>query len=98
MLYIGKENRFLLDVDWPTTEIQFNCLKPHVGSGTILESPPEHLPDIYVCKIFNIIVGPIRVIPTTKGSKKWDVPDYAEIKKTFAMCSGIDRESLWNNL
>ena len=46
------ENRFLLDVDeGPVTEMQFNCLKPHVGSGTILESPPAHLPaDIYMYK------------------------------------------------
>ena len=99
MLYIGKvENRFLLDVDGPATEIQLNCLKPHVGSGTILESPPEHLPDIYMCKTFNAIAGPIRVIPTTKGNKKWDVLDYVEIKKTFDMSSGLDRESLWKEL
>lgn len=38
-LYIGKATtRFLVDQDGPACGIEFDCLKPHVGSGNTLES------------------------------------------------------------
>ena len=38
------------------------CLKPKVGSITVMEDIPEHLPDTEISKIDNIIDGP-HVLP-----------------------------------
>ena len=40
--------RFLVDENGKMGYWQIDCLKLHIGSGTKLESVPEHLPrDIY---------------------------------------------------
>ena len=64
-LYVGKATRrFLDDVDGPVEGIEFDCLKPHVGTGTILLSVPEHLQrDVDIFPLRNIIDGPLKVIP-----------------------------------
>ena len=49
------------------------CLKPKVGSITVMEDIPEHLPDTKISKIDNIIDGP-HVLPL--WWKKWDVHGY----------------------
>ena len=37
-------NRFLVDEDGYIDTLCMRCLKPKVGSGTILEDTPTHLP------------------------------------------------------
>ena len=38
-LYVGKAiRRFFFDVDGPVTAIELDCLKPKLGTGTVLES------------------------------------------------------------
>ena len=40
------------------------CLKqPKKGTGTILEDTPHHLPDIELFKVYDVITGPLEVIP-----------------------------------
>ena len=92
MLYVGKcKRRFLQDKDGPVTGLEVDCLKPHVGSGNILQSLPSHLPaDIDIFPPYNIISGPIDVIPMKGG--KWQVPCYAFLKETFEALIKIDRE------
>ena len=93
-LYVGKATRrFLTDVDGHTSGIELNCLKPHVGSDTILESVPSHLPaDIDVFPLHNIIDGPLEIIPLK--SHKWNVPAYESLKRKFEMSITVDREAL----
>ena len=69
MLFIVKvKMRFLYDKDGPTTGLQLDCLKPHVDLSNIIEFTPEHLPDISKFELYNIIAGPIEVLPL-KGRK-----------------------------
>ena len=91
-IYIGKvTKRFLADVDGPATGIELDCLKPHFGSGTVLEGIPSHLPrDIDLFDIENVFAGPLLVKPV-KGNK-WEVPDYEDVKRAFDIISKIDRE------
>ena len=63
-LYIGRLlKRFLKDEDGAVDSIQLHCLKPKVGSSTILEDTPDHLPDITIFPVHDIIAGPLKVIP-----------------------------------
>ncbi|XP_057302349.1 uncharacterized protein LOC130636595 [Hydractinia symbiolongicarpus] len=63
-LYIGKATtRFLLDADGPACGIEFDCLKLHVGSGTILESYTGTMRDISLFKVHDVIAGPLEVYP-----------------------------------
>ena len=43
--------------------IEMGCLKPKVGLGTIMEDTPDHLPDIGVFNIEDVIDGPLEVLP-----------------------------------
>ena len=43
------------------------CLKPKVGMGTILEDTPNHLPDIAMFKLYDVIAGPLEVISLKEG-------------------------------
>ena len=69
MLYIGKAvRRFLHDKNGPVGSILIRCLKPKVGSGTVLEYTPAHQPpDESSFLLSEIIDGPLLVTP--KGSK-----------------------------
>ena len=78
-------------MDGPATGIELDCLKPHFGSGTVLEGIPSHLPrDIDLFDIENVFAGPLLVKPV-KGNK-WEVPDYEDVKRAFDIISKIDRE------
>ena len=64
-LYIGKAiRRFLVDDNGPVESFELDGLNPHVGTGTTLEAVPSHMPqDIHVFPAYNIISGPLRMIP-----------------------------------
>ena len=70
------------------------CLKPKVGLGTQMEETPEHLPDVAVFKIEDIIDGPITAVPLKR--KKWEIPDYDNIFSFFQDVLKMDRLSLKN--
>ena len=97
MLYIGKvEKRWLYDEGGPVTHINFHCLKPKSGSGTVLEETPKHLGK-YSDKIplIDMIAGPLQVEPL-KGNKI-NVPVYQDVLKVFGFIVDIDR-SIWLNM
>ena len=88
-------NRFLVDEDGDIdTLCIMRCLKPQVGSDTILEDTPTHLPpDEHLFELQDILAGPLDVIPL-KGSVKFDVPMYSEIAAKFEIMCRLDRKSL----
>ena len=92
---IGRmTKRFLNDEDGKACAIELNYLKPKVGLDTLMEETPEHLQDVAVFNIENIIDGPIMAIPLK--NKKWDIPDYDNIFSHFQDVLKIDRLSLKN--
>lgn len=97
-LYVGKATRrFLHDVDGPVSGIEFDCLKPHIGTGTVLSSIPDHLErDISIFSIHDIIDGPLEVIPLKSG--KWNVPAYSKLKEKFERVVKLNREALASTL
>ena len=92
-LFVGKiMKRFLVDENGPVESLQIRCLKPKVGSGTLLEDTPKHLPDISIFNLHDVIYGPLKVVPVKGG--KFDVPDYEQIVKHFDCVKSLDRNSL----
>ena len=63
------------------------CLKPRAGLSTVMEDTPDHLPDIGILKIQDVIDGPLEVLPLR--GKKWDVPHYKHIVAHFREVSGL---------
>ena len=81
-LYIGRLlRRFLLEEDGKVESIEMRCLNPKVGSGTVLEDTPDHLPNIGVFKIYNIIAGPLKV----------DIHNYEAVHDLFRDVSDLNR-------
>ena len=97
-LYVGKATRrFLDDVDGPVSGFEFDCLKPHIGTGTVLTSIPDHLErDIGIFPIHDIIDGPLEVMPLKSG--KWNVPAYSKLKEKFERVVKLNREALASTL
>ena len=95
ILYIAKlVQRFLEDKDGRVQSLTMRCLKLKVGSGTIVEDTPSHLPpDETEFMLHDVLAGPIDVIPL-KGSVKFDVPAYQQIVSAFEHLKKIDREKL----
>ena len=69
-----------------TASLELDCLKPHVGNSTILESYPEKAhKDICIFQIHDIITV-AEVIPL-RGTK-WEVPNYALLEELFKILVG----------
>ena len=63
-LYVGKATRrFLYDEDGPVTAIELDCLKPRIGTGTILEAYDKARKDVDRFPLCNIIAGPLNIVP-----------------------------------
>lgn len=94
-LYVGKAiRRFLIECNGPISAMEIECLKPHVGLDSILESVPEHLGrDIEVFPVHNIIGGPIEMLPLKNN--RWNVPSYPQLKKKFEEYLKVDRKALF---
>ena len=89
--------RFLVDENGKIEYLQIDCLKRHIGSGTVLESIPEHLPrDIYLCPTHDFINGPLKMIPLRNN--RWNVIDYEKVKEMFSKIVSIDRKKLYENI
>ena len=96
-LYVGKVlKRFLDDVDGPTMALEVDCLKPHVGSGSILESYDQNCRDIGTFPTHNVVYGPLIVEPM-KGNK-WSVPAYDELKYFFQQLHDLKRRELFKSV
>ena len=97
-LYVEKAiQHFLVDENGKIEYLQIDCLKRHIGSGTVLESIPEHLPhDIYLCPANDIINGPLKMIPLRNN--RWNVIDYKKIKEMFLKIVSIDCKELYDNV
>ena len=80
--------------DGKVCSVEMSCSKPKVGLGTLMEETPEHLPDVAIFQIEDIIDGPITGLPMKR--KKWEIPDYGKIFSYFQEVSEIDRISLKN--
>ena len=70
------------------------CLKPRVGLRTVMEDTPDHLPDIGILKIQDVIDGWTSVLPLR--GKKLELPHYEHIAAHFRVVSGLDIEPLKN--
>ena len=76
---------------------EVDSLKLKVGSGTILESVPEHLGhDISIFPLYNIIAGPLKVLPMKNN--KWNVTNYEKVKEVFKEWKKIDRQDIFNRI
>ena len=89
-LCVGKATkRFLDDEDGAITGIELDCLKPHVGTETELESYTGSTSrDIGLFSIHDIIEGSLIVEPL-KGNR-WNVPTYRSLKQKFMPVSQLD--------
>ena len=95
-LYVGKlERRFLHDEQGDVQGLQINCLKPRCGLETILEETPKHLLDIHTYPLFDVIWGPVDVIPMS--NQRFNVPSYNTIVDHFNSIKSIDRKALMNS-
>ena len=74
----------------PVDSIEFRCLKPKTGSGTVVDDTPEHLPDIGLFELHDVILGPLEVVPL-KGNK-FNVPQYAELEEHIIMSKNLNGE------
>ena len=85
VLYIARaKRRFLMNNS--VSGIEMDCLKPHVGSGTVLEEVPQHLPrDTGNFTLSHIIAGPISCEPMSNG--RWNVPNYDAIRAFFEIAA-----------
>lgn len=92
-LFIGKVlRRFLTDENGPVDTLEIRCLKPKVGSGTIVDDTPSHLPDISLFRLADVIYGPLEVTPVRGG--RFDVPSYQAVVAHFNSIKSMDREGL----
>ena len=90
---IHWEGHQAIDENGTVEAFQIDCLKPRVGTGTVLDGIPSHLPrDLEIFPISNIISEPLRMIPL-KGNR-WDVPDYNNLEAFFKEVIKIDREAV----
>ena len=97
-LYVGRASqRFSVDENGKIEYLQIDCLKRHIGSGTVLESIPEHLPcDIYLCPAHDIINGPLKMIPLRNN--RWNAIDYEKVKEIFSKIVLTDHKKLYGNI
>ena len=88
-LYVGRAiQRFLVGENRKIEYLQIDCLKRHIGSGTVLESIPDHLPrNIYLCPTHDIINGPLKMIPLRNN--RWNVTDYEKATGMFSKIVSI---------
>ena len=84
MLYVTKLlQHFPCRRGWAGGYSFDEMLKAKVGSGTILEDTPAHLPLDESCfSLRDVIAGPLDVIPL-KGSIKFNVSKYEEVANAF---------------
>ena len=93
ILFVGKiTKRFLDDKNGPVDGLEVRCLKPKVGSGTIVEDTQAHLPDISLFNLADVIYGPLEVVLLMGG--KFDVMEYQLAVEHFNHVKNMDRSSL----
>ena len=97
LLNIGRATLRLLDDEASAggkcTDVQLNCLKPHVGNTLLMEEYPEGQVDEELFKIYNIIAGPITMKPSP--NRKWHIPHLKDLKTIYNNVVKIDRHALY---
>ena len=95
-LFIGKVlQHFLNEKDGSMESVEFRCLKPNVGTGTVSKDTSDHLPGIGVFKTEDIY-DPVQVLPL-RGEKLY-VLNYASIVHHFQALSTHDRTEIIGTL
>ena len=97
-LFVAKFlNCFLADADGATSSV--NLDRPFeltIGSSTVLSERPPHLKDTGNFEAYDRISVPLKV--TFIGHKKWDVPAYPNVVKTFNIVLKLCREEIYCQL
>ena len=84
-----------MDKDGLANALELDCLKPHVGNGTVLQSYDKSTErDLFINTLHNIIAGPVKIMP--KKFPNLDVPDYQKLEKTFREVKNLDRQLIYN--
>ena len=92
-LFFGKiVKHFLVDENHTVETLEVCCLKPKVGSGTLVDDSPSYLLDICLFNLADVIYGPLEVVPM--GAQKFDVPKYQEVVKHFNRFKKLERNAL----
>ena len=89
---------FLADVDGATSSLNLECpFELAIGCLTTLSERLSHLgKDTGVFAAYDIISAPLKVMFI--GRKKWDVPAYPDLVKTFNIVSKMNKEELYRQL
>ena len=97
LLNIGRATLRLLDDEASAggkcTDVQLNCLKPHVGNTLSMEEYPEGQVDQELFKIYNIIAGPVTMEP--RPNRKWHIPHLMDLKTIYNNVVKVDRQALY---
>ena len=92
-LFVSKIMKNVLDDENDAVDsLKVCCPKPKVGSGTLLDNVPSHLPDICLFNLADVIYGPLEVVPMR--AQKFDVPEYQEVVKHFNCVKMLERNTL----
>ena len=88
--FSSENHKAILDTEiGPVESHEACCLKPKVGSGTLLEDTTEHLPGITIFDIKYIIYGPLAAVPVRV--RKFDVPKYEDVLEHFNIVKKLNR-------
>ena len=84
-LFVGKVTRRFLSDDGAalnafTTALEVDCLEEKLGTTDCLFKENERK-DVGIFAIHNVICGPIKA--NFLGGRKWDIPQYQQIRKIF---------------
>ena len=91
---IGRATkRFLTGQEEKASNLELDCLKPHVGNNIMMEEYPEDQSDVYIFHISDIFAGPVYMEPLPQ--RKWNVPKLNEIVNYFDKLARIDRMALY---
>ena len=97
-LFIGRIiRRFLSEAEGSVDCLELDCLELAVGSPVILSERLDTIGrDIGMFSAFNIIAGPLDA--TLQSGKKWMIPDYPNVVKTFKIIKKLDRQAEFRKL
>ena len=85
--------RFLLEKDGPVSQLQLDCLKPHIGADCIVDAYPEGQSDCYIFNMEDIFGGPLEFsLPPKKRAYRF--PGIFKAKDLFKRIKDLDRASI----
>lgn len=98
-LFVGKVLRRFISDDGAalhvfTTALEVDCLEEKLGCTDCVLKENERR-DVGIFSIQNIICGPVKA--NFLGGKKWEIPQYEEIRKIFEFYKKNDRVKAHSN-